>query len=120
MAIVNDGAVLTIAPPPAGCVPLSYEVRYALVGYANPVVLTATTAPGALSLHLNLWPGESYTATAVGVCAGGALTAPSLPAVFVIPAAAKPPPRSPPPPSDVPYLPQKLWANDATTGSYFG
>ena len=117
--IIADSAELTLSPPPTGCTPETYEIRYSLVGYQNPVVLTDVTEEGDLTAHLNLWPGESYSVIAVGVCAEGALTAPSSPVVVAIPAAAVKPPRPrtpPPPPLSIGYS-QKLQDNDS---EYFG
>lgn len=54
-----------------------------------------TLPPGAVSTLLNLWPGETYTVSAVGICAGGATTPPSPQVVFTT---RSPPPKTRPPP----------------------
>jgi hypothetical protein len=51
---------------------------------------------GNLAVWLNLWPGETYTATTVGICADGVRTPRSAPATFTTPATSgtPPPPRA--------------------------
>ena len=109
----TDGAWVTITPPASGCAPEHYELRYSLANYAGAATHVVTLPPGVVSRLLSLWPGETYTVSAVGVCSGGATTPPSPQVVFTTRSLSPPPPKtrltapspppSPPPPAVCPW-----------------
>jgi hypothetical protein len=82
---IAAAATVFITPPASGCAPVSYVVLY-MSSSGNASTLTQPVPSGTLQALLNLWPGETYSATVVGTCAGGAQTAPSNAVVFQVPA----------------------------------
>ena len=82
-SVLATSALATVAPPPSGCVPVSYEVSHARARSADaPSVTTVPAGKPTTALLGNLATGVEYAATVVGVCANGTRTPPSAPALF--------------------------------------
>jgi hypothetical protein len=106
-------AVATVTPPPNGCVPVTYEITYTPANSAAEwSVVTAPAGAPTTKLLSKLDTGVTYNATAVGICADGTRTPPSVPARFT---PSLPPPSPPPPPSLPPPSPPPPLAGQAPT-----
>ena len=76
-------AYVTVAPPPGGCTPLSYEVASAPAFSLAPPTVVTLSAGQAITARLgNLVAVTAYSATVVGVCADGTRTPRSAPVKF--------------------------------------
>jgi hypothetical protein len=114
--VTATSALLTVTPAPGGCTPVSYQVSHAPANsLAVPSVATVPAGAYVTSRAGNLKEGETYDATAAGVCADGTRTPSSAAVRFT--ARGRPPPS---PPANFPTQHQKLWAYDSQQSSYFG
>jgi hypothetical protein len=76
--------VVTPTPTPGGCALVSYKISHAPANsIAAPSVTTVAAHAPITAFAGNLVTGETYIATAVGVCADGTRTPPSAPVAFV-------------------------------------
>jgi hypothetical protein len=93
--LTASSAIFTVTPPLGGCTPVSYRVSHAPVNsLAAPSVATVAAGAHIASRAGNLKEGQTYEATAVGICADGTRTPPSAPVRFTprVSAPAGPPP----------------------------
>jgi hypothetical protein len=83
-SVTASSAILTVTPPPGGCVPVLYKVSHAPANsIEGPSVATVPAGAHVTTLAGNLVTGQTYVGTAVGVCADGTRTPPSAPVTFV-------------------------------------